>query len=150
VTKATFDFSNYAALEQRLEPRPLIIDAPGFKRPVKLMLLPATDINPDYHNDWVRRITERRTNKDQATTVDGKLVERARTEDRELIGLHCVADWPEPPVDATGKDVPFSREAAEAFMLALPGYVFDDVRVFCASPANFVTITDAAKEKAGN
>lgn len=110
---------------------------------------PATEANRPYFNAALRRF-KGRARAMQAGAVSPAFIAQNREEDRELYALHVLEGW-EDVVDAQGQAVPFSREAAKAFLDALPDWLFDVVRQHFGNPATFMEEGVAmAEETAGN
>lgn len=146
------DFSNVKAYQRVNEARRYTFDeiqlGDGLP-PVWLDSLPATQLNAPYHNEWLRRLTERREQSKGTLKVDGALMDASRAEDRELLARHCAQAWGN-VVDAKGKSVEFSADEALQFMQALPDDVFDGYRAWVMTPANFRAIDSGKANQLGN
>ena len=115
----------------------------GDKSPT-LIVKPASEANKPYFNALLKRAHTYAAQM-QANKLTDSMVAENRDEDRDLYAKYVLADW-ENVVDADGAEVKFSSEAAGDFVGALPNWVFDDLRAFCARPVNFVdakSIVDA-------
>jgi hypothetical protein len=73
--------------------------------------------------------------------------------DRELYPRHVVTGW-SGIVDGAGELVPFSEASCREFLEALPPWIFDEVRVFAVTAANFLEedapTAEEVRETAGN
>jgi len=98
----------------------------------RLLLRPATQQNKQYFNAMLKAVG--RSPRLDMRSVEG--IEEDRRLDRDLYGKHVLAGW-EHILDSDGKDAPFSREAAEEFVQALPAWIFDKVRAHCSAPEKF-------------
>lgn len=109
-----------------------------------LYVLPAAESNRPFYNSMLRRApkTQRRL---KGGGINEGLVREARDEDRELYAKFIVRGW-KGVVDSEGKEVPFSFEACEQFLTALPNWLFDDLRAFCGELSNFLE-EDAVTQK---
>jgi len=63
--------------------------------------------------------------------------EANRNDDRALFPLYVLVGWTGIE-DDDGAEVPFSPEAAAEFCDQIPGYIFDRIRNFAATPERFV------------
>lgn len=100
-----------------------------------LVVKPIGADNKPYFNEILRRFGGD-TRRLKALSSDAEAVEKMRASTRELFPKHVIAGW-RGVKDHAGVDVPFSEEAAAAFMGALPGDMVDDIRAFADDPANF-------------
>lgn len=100
-----------------------------------LRVLPATEENKPYFNALLRQ-TKESLRSLQATGASADAVEARRKLARDLIADHVLVGW-EGVVDASGREVAWSKDDGRAFLEALPGWIFDSVQSFCQSPANF-------------
>jgi len=119
-----------------------------------LEVKPTTEINKGYLNAVLRK-GRRTLMRMRNTKMSTDMLKQNRDQDRELYPEHVVVGWPTPPKDSDGKDVPFSKEACEAFLKALPDFLFDDLRIFCGSSSNFLVDEndlddDSIEDLAGN
>ena len=80
--------------------------------------------------------------------VDGQLIDKMRDQDRQLYPLNIITGW-EGVLDSDGKSVDFSAEACEAFLNALPNWIFDRLRQAASTPETFINTIDS-EAKAGN
>lgn len=112
-----------------------------------LKVRPATEANKPYFNAVLRR-SSRTQRALTARNMNAGTVAANRREDRELYAAHIVCGWSR-IVDSEGKDVPYTKEAARDFLAALPDWIFDDLRVFCGNPSNFLEDGVAEAEETG-
>ena len=105
-----------------------------------LIVAPATEANKPYFNALLKRAgkTARQV---KAGAVNAGMIEENREEDKELYPKHVIKGWKD-VVDATGEDTKFSAKDCEAFVAALPNWLFDEVRNFCGNPASFAEVLD--------
>ena len=69
--------------------------------------------------------------------VDTNTVKENRDQDRELFAKYVIVGWSK-VVDAKNEEVAFTQENAEAFLHALPDWIFDGVRNFAGDCENFI------------
>lgn len=101
-----------------------------------LILAPATDANKPYLNELLRR-SRKNMQRIKNQAVNASILEESRAEDRELYSRYILKGW-RGVKDASGKDVPFSKEAAKEFLDAIPNYIFDEIRDEASNPQNFI------------
>lgn len=139
-----FDFSNVEKQDQTAEPRPFEIHELTTE-PV-IHFRPATKANLDYWNEVMRRADSGQSQKDiraarkaakKAGGYDPARAKQVQADDAAHFAKFCATAWDD-VVDASGNEVKFSKSACEAFLTALPGYVFDRLRAWITNPANFV------------
>lgn len=142
------DFSHLEALDVSAEhtARYAMHEITVEGRTPTLIVKPATDANKPYYNAKLKRAA-----KNQRVVLGGQitvgLLDESRDEDRELFAKYVVVGW-EDLVDATGKDVPFTKRNCEDFVAALSNWVFDGVTQFAGTASNFTEeINVAAKAK---
>lgn len=128
------DFSNIEKLDvggrQRAELTLFQVDgAPT------LTLAPALESNKPYFNAALKgaRKHQRGT---RGGGVKASTVSAVRDSNRRLFAKHIVKDW-SGVVDADGNEVDFNLEHCEAFLNALPDWLFDEIVEFAGNPANF-------------
>jgi len=111
-----------------------------------LTVKPASDANKLYFNAALKGSAKnRRALKGQITSA---LLDETRGEDIERYARFVVVGWKD-VYDADGDAVPFDQQNVRDFLNAIPAWVFDDLRAFCAEPTNFVDLVDA-EDTAGN
>ncbi len=117
-----------------------------------LECLAATEANRPYHNALLKR-NAKLAARFRAGRVSREMLARNRDEDRELYAKFVVKGWTNVK-DDKGKSVAFTPEACLDFLKALPNYLFDELRMFCIAPANFLADDEAddaeIQEQAGN
>lgn len=101
-----------------------------------LILKPATEANKPYFNSVLKR-SRKYGRAIQAGNMTPGIIAENREEDRELYPSHIVAGW-EGVVDSGNKPVKFSEAACRSFLKALPDWLFDNIRMYAATPSNFV------------
>ncbi len=105
-----------------------------------LTVAPATEANKPYFNALLKRASKT-ARQIQAGAVNTGLIEENRLEDRELYPKHIIKGWHD-VFDADGTKVNFNRGNLKEFLDALPDWLFDDLRSYCGSPANFSELVD--------
>jgi hypothetical protein len=117
---------------------------------VTLHCLVAGEGNKPYWNEVLRKVASApATGK---VKLNDETTRRNRITDAEVFAEHCIVGWDEdasdpaqnPLKDAQGNVVPYSKDEARDFLLALAEhvpYAFDELRNWLANPRNF---TDAA------
>lgn len=133
------DFSHLAGSAPTLETVEYPLDQLDGR--MSLTVRPATEANAPYYNGVLGR-TLRRRRRNPRVTMSVVDVRRGRDDDRELFARHVVVGWSN-VVDSAGRTVEFTADACADFLAALPDWVFDDLRDFCASPNSFVEGVDA-------
>ena len=105
----------------------------------KLIVRPATESNPSYFNEVLRRYSKmiRKVSQKKEITVTTDDLARNRNEDRNLFPKYVITDWKD-VVDSKGNNVPFSEENCREFLKALPDWIFDSIGIFCRDNSNFV------------
>ncbi len=101
-----------------------------------LIMAPATESNIQLFNAALKR-AGRAANRVLAASKTLASIKEGRAQDRELYAWYVVKGWRK-VVDVNDDDVPFTRENCHDFLRALPDYIFDDVREYARTPANFV------------
>lgn len=131
------DFSNLTAL-QITEDATADFVFFGIVGEPTLQCRPATQENKPFFNQVLlknkqamRKLKGRRS---QAPTA--QMLAEARVADIELFVNFIVTGWSN-VVDAKGKAVKFTKEVCKQFLEAIPGDMFDELRVFCLEIANF-------------
>lgn len=149
------DFANYAAqkIQAHKTERFTFYDLEGTPT---IEGKPATKHNLEYAAA-AKRMTPKlkRIQREGSSNSDERAIELLA----ELFAEHVIVDWPTPPIDKSGKVVPFTPENCRDFLVAIPDYMFDDpsgsypsVVRFYSNPLNFSEGYDADEEKelAGN
>ncbi|KFH18436.1 hypothetical protein ELZ19_06675 [Brucella abortus] len=101
-----------------------------------LTLAPALESNKPFFNASLKA-SRKNMRAIRNGNVTGGLLEETRDEDRRLYAQHIVRGW-KGVRNSAGKDVPFSRELCAEFLEALPNWLFDEIREFAGTPANFI------------
>lgn len=110
----------------------------GLKGSPSLKLAPATADNKPFFNEVLRLARARKNSKTKSLSYE--LIQEGRDKDKALFAKYVVKGW-EGVRDSEGNDVPFSTANAQAFLEALPDWIFDEVRAFAGVPENFVEDT---------
>ena len=118
-----------------------------------LLIRPAGEKNKPYHNALLKRNAKLAARFRAGTKVNREMMKENREHDRALYGKFIIAGW-EGIVDDSGVEVAFSPEVCSQFLRSLPDWIFDDIRQFAGSAANFLADdepdTDEIEETAGN
>ena len=69
---------------------------------------------------------------------ESKEVDQNRGRDREVYPGSVVVGWKKIWNKAADKEAEYSLELCKQFMLQIPNYMFDELRLFCIAPENFV------------
>ncbi len=106
---------------------------------MSLTVVPTTDANKGYLNAVLQR------NQDNARAVQAggmsiEMMEATREDDKVLYAQHAVKD--SHLVDAKGKPVPHSVDNILDFFQKIPNWIFDDIRMYCGQPRNFLDQPD--------
>jgi len=116
--------------------------SPYLGRNAELVLSPATDANPNYHNAFMKMTAKVR--KDLARDrIDTDALSVIRDIQRELYGRFVIKGWTnvegEPDGELTGPDglVPHSRENAQKLCRQLPNELFDMITARAGDVTNF-------------
>lgn len=100
-----------------------------------LIMRPANESNKPYFNSVLRK-SRRNIRSLQVGAINQKMIDENREQDRILFPKHVIVGWENMP-DSKGENVPFSSENCEAFLRALPNWIFDEIRNFASTSANF-------------
>ncbi len=103
-----------------------------------LSVRPATQENKPFFNAVLAKNKQasRKAKGRRAAALTATTLVEARTADIELFVSYIVTGWTN-VVDAKGKAVKFSKEVCRQFLEAIPGDMFDELRMFCLDIANF-------------
>ena len=111
-------------------------------RPV-LVCKPASEENPPYFNELSRRLRRGRRNTQDVTTKDLKKI---REIDADLLPKYCIVGFvPGTVIDADGKEVEFSTQAAGDLIRVVCANArdsFDDFRADLGSRTTFTEFSD--------
>lgn len=117
-----------------------------------LTVRPTTQSNERYFNAVLKDATKQ-AKKTAGSGVNAAALSESRDRDRNLFARFVVTEW-ENVLDGAGNPVPFSPDACEKFLAALPDWKFDDIRVFCGRSQNFLNAAvinvGEEEETAGN
>lgn len=113
-----------------------------------LHLAAATEANKPYFNALLKR-SRKNQRRLQSGSFTAALIEENRDDDRELYPKFVVKGW-DKIIDSEGNSVPFSVDACNDFLAALPNWLFDEVRQFAVEATNFVDVEVDMEEVAGN
>lgn len=135
------DFGNYKAKAVKADAEELFTFHDLEGEPT-LSVKPATRHNRRYAAAAKAQGAQlRRLMRGSAQDADKKAVKLLAS----LFSKTVVTGWPTPPIDSKGKPVDFTAENCEAFLNAIPDYMFDDPSKnypslvdFCTNPQNFV------------
>ncbi len=99
---------------------------------------PATQENKPFFNAILlqNKQTQRKQKGRRAAAPTAQMLAEARAADIELFVSYIITGWTN-VVDAKGKAVKFTKEVCKQFLNAIPGDMFDELRVFCLEIANF-------------
>lgn len=127
-------------------------------------VLPATDDNPAYFEAMLgdpdviaataaieaSAIQGKKRRRSRASvTASNRLNKAMRKADRHLYPQHVIKGWEDDVVGDDGKPAPFSEGNCAAWVAALPGVYFDELRNRCADRGNFTKYA-MAESAAGN
>jgi len=105
------------------------------KHPV-LIVRPATEENKEFWNQVVKRLAKNsKAYKGGRTPQD--VLDDNFDEDLRLYPLFVIDGWEDVYEDGN-KPAPFSSKAAAEYIQALPRWIFQQVRNFCADQENFI------------
>lgn len=123
----------------------ITVDYPlnGLRGTPTLKLAPATADNKPFFNEVLRLARTNKTPK--AKNISYDLVQEGREKDKSLFAKYVLKGW-SGIKDSEGKEVPFTVANAQAFLSALPDWIFDEVRTFAGIPENFVDDTPEDEE----
>jgi hypothetical protein len=146
------DFSNLSAL-QITEEATAEFAFFGINGEPTLTCRPATQENKPFFNAVLakNKQAQRKQKGRRAQAPTAATLAEARANDIELFVEFIIVGWSN-VVDAKGKAVKFSKDVCKQFLEAIPGDMFDELRVFCLEIANFRTEMDPEEleELSGN
>ncbi len=131
------DFSNLAALQITEEATAPFVFY-GIAGEPTLECRPATQENKPFFNAILLKNKQalRKQKGRRAAAPTAQMLAEARTNDIELFVSYIITGWTN-VVDAKGKAVKFTKEVCQQFLTAIPGDMFDELRLFCLEIANF-------------
>lgn len=116
-------------------------DMPELGEEARILVHPASEANPKFHNEVLRGTAKGgRLRKLAAGQVSAQELKKSRKEDRRLYPEHVIAGWEKVIDEPTGKEIPFSKDAAQQLCDQLPPELFDSLRVFASTAANFYPV----------
>jgi hypothetical protein len=146
------DFSNLSALKITEEASAEFTFF-GIAGEPSLTCRPATQENKPFFNAVLakNKQAQRKLKGRRAQAPTAATLAEARVADIELFVEYIVIGW-SGVQDAKGKDVKFSKDVCRQFLEAIPGDMFDELRVFCLEIANFreEMDTEELEELSGN
>lgn len=110
-----------------------------------LTVAPATEANKPYFNAILKRTRSTARRMKASGGLNAALLAQNRMEDCELYSKFIVRGWSKVQ-DKAGKAVPFSAEACLEFLKAIPSYMLDELRNFCAEQSNFLDEDESTPE----
>lgn len=103
-----------------------------------LIVRPATEANPPYFNEILRRSSKTIRNAAQGKIqITSDTMKKNRKEDRELFPKHVIVGW-NGVIDSEGNEGEFNEENCSKFVNALPDWIFDQIGAFCRNNSNFL------------
>ena len=131
------DFSNISAL-QISETASTEFIFFGIHGEPSLDVRPATQENKPFFNAVLlkNKQAQRKAKGRRAQAPTAQTLAEARTNDIELFVEYIITGWRN-VLDAKGKAVKFSKDVCKQFLEAIPGDMFDELRLFCLEIANF-------------
>lgn len=105
-----------------------------------LEVRPATEENPAYMRAILKGSKEQ-VRRLRSSDMTPEMLEENRRKDRRLFPRYIIVGWTN-VLDADGNPVPFSEEACAEFVQALPRDMFNEIRDFASTIANFRPSTD--------
>lgn len=93
--------------------------------------------NKKFYNAILKRTNRNARIRGTKSKNLGRDVKDNREHDRELFPECVLKSWNR-VLDSSGQEATFSQANCEAFLDALPDYIFDDLRAFFSNPVNFV------------
>lgn len=138
VAVPTFDFAHL-----QIEHATARLDLPLVSPGAYLVCAPAMELNRGYRDGLLALAGARQRLVRVATGNRAKHDEDLEIEDDlKLFPRHVIRGWGGIVDRKTGEPVPFTPTNCEAFLRALPRWLFNRVRIFCLKPDNFVTAPD--------
>ncbi len=111
-----------------------------------LMVKPATEANKPFARAQLKS-SNKKLKLSSARGITVESLEATRKDDRALYPKYIITDWGN-VFDDEGLEVPFNAENCKEFIDAIPDWIFDQMRQFCAVPANFAETAD--EQEVGN
>lgn len=101
-----------------------------------LIVGPATEANKPFFNAQLKN-SGKNVKQIQAGRVTASMLENNRNEDRELYPKYIIKDWKN-MLNSEGQQLKFSTADCIDFIDSIPDWLFDDIRVYCGNPQNFI------------
>jgi hypothetical protein len=104
-----------------------------------LIVRPANEANRPYQSGLLALAGRRQRFAETAASgaLSPEAARQDRDDDRKLYPGTVVVNWGG-IVNTKGEAVPPTLDGIAAFLVALPNWIFDKLRVFCLRPENFV------------
>ncbi len=103
----------------------------------KLFIRPATERNKAYHNALLKRNAKLAARFRQRVKITREMLKENREHDKVLYAAHVIVGWEGIEAD-DGSHPTFTPDLCRAFLNKLPGWIFDDLRLFAVDPTNFL------------
>lgn len=129
----TFDFSKLEVPQERTT----WVELPEVAPKARVRVRPATEANPLYFNNMLRRSGARARRIVRTDRITAEDAAQNRQEDRELFPRYVLTGW-DGIVDTGGKPVEFNADTAKEFCVKLPDWLFDRIRNVAATPERFL------------
>lgn len=118
-------------------------ELPELGKDAVLNVRSASEGNAGYMNGLLRLNGQAKGSRRRRTTVvDAESLAEMRENDKTLFPEHVIVGW-ENVLDDSGKEVKFSAKEVADLLSKLPGYVFDELRMFASDPENFIAVIDS-------
>lgn len=101
-----------------------------------LNVRPAGEANKNFFNALLKKNKQSARRSRKAKSVTTETLADARREDIDLFVQYIISGWGRVE-NMDGELVPFSRESCAEFLNAIPGDMFDSLRIFCLNMDNF-------------
>ena len=106
-----------------------------------LEVSPAHEVNKPYMNAILKK-GKKMLRSLKRGSMSVQTLKENRLQDLRLFPKFIVTGWLVAPVDSAGNKVEFSEENCKAFLQAIPTYMFNDLREFCADVDSFLDEDD--------
>ena len=115
---------------------------------------PALEYNKPYHAELFKRTARLRRLVGRKKGAEGRrqVLSEMRRIDRELYPGFIIDGWDDDqgpydkPISEGGQRIKYSPEIAADFIKALPDWIFDPCRDFCATVSNFAEVIEDPEE----
>lgn len=132
----TFDFSNLEVRQSTAW-----VEMPELGDGARVAVKPATEANPTYYNNLLRRAAARARRMARTDRVTVEDAAANRSDDRDLFPKYVLVNW-EKVLDTKGKAVPFNADTSKEFCAKLPDWLFDRIRNVASTPERFLSDGD--------